>query len=65
MQLVVPGGVVAIRHEVERQLAPPVVVVDTKITTVIVAPGATVTLLRPFKVTELIVLESVNVVCAV
>ena len=60
--MVVPGGVVAILHEVERQLALPVLDVDTKITTVIVAPGATVTLLPPFKVTELMVLESVNVV---
>jgi hypothetical protein len=61
MQFVVPGGVVAIRHEVERQLS----VDDTRITTVILAPGATVTLLPPFKVTELIARESVNVVWAV
>ncbi len=51
--VVAPGGVVLIRHCVDPQVDPPDVVSFT--TTVMVAPGVTVTLVPPFNVTELIV----------
>ena len=56
-----PGGVVLIRHEMERQFAlPPELEVVTDTTIVIVPLGETVTVALPFRVAELTVRPSVK-----
>ena len=62
----VPGGVAEISQPVDLQLLlPPPLSVVTFTRAVMLAPPATVTLVTPFSVTELIALESVNVFVAV